>query len=190
MIHINLEDSILYDGSQIQPLWAFKTCEIKESSIITWIGPMNIDSSLVMDCEDVGLEIKSDEMIHFIIEHFDCQPTDMRMAYHRQRIFVMIVKEVLSELNISTKRSGDDLFINKHKLTVSIATCSQSSIKIHFGINMTSKGTPDDVKAIGVLEASEDIEKVDIKKLISEICTKYINEISSIDKDIAKTRVF
>ncbi|AXV37438.1 MAG: hypothetical protein CIT01_04100 [Methanobacterium sp. BRmetb2] len=190
MIHINLDQPLLYDGSQIEPLWAFKIHKIKESSIVTWTGPMNIETSKVLDYEDVGLEIKANEMIHFIIEHFDCQPPDMRMAYHRQRIMVMIVKEVLAEHNIFCQREGDDLYVDGNKLTVSIATCSKSSIKIHFGINMVSEGTPDDVKTIGIIECDDNLKREDVEKIVTKICTKYISEISAIDKDIAKTRVF
>lgn len=190
MIHFHLEQAMIYDGSQIEPLWAFNKYRIKDSSIVTWIGPMNIDDSKILDFEDVGIEIKADKMVHFIIEHFDCQPPDMRMSYHRQRILVMIAKEVLAEHNISSYRRGDDIYINGYKLTVSIATCSKSSLKIHFGINVISKGTPEDVKTIGIMECDKNFKEEDVKIIINEICTKYINEIKSIDKDIAKTRVF
>ncbi|GAB4308715.1 MAG: DUF366 family protein [Methanobacteriaceae archaeon] len=190
MIHVHLEQPIIYDGSQIEPLWAFNVHKIKNSSIVTWIGPMDINDSKILDLEDVGSEIKADKMIHFIIEHFDCQPTDMRMSYHRQRILVMIVKEVLAEHNISSYRKGDDIYVNGYKLSVSIATCSKSSLKIHFGINVISKGTPEDVKTIGIMECDKNFKEEDLKIIIKEISTKYINEINSIDKDIAKTRVF
>ncbi|MDI6644696.1 MAG: DUF366 family protein [Methanobacteriaceae archaeon] len=190
MIHLHLEQSMIYDGSQIEPLWAFRMHKINKSSIITWIGPMDIDNSKILDYEDVGLEIKADKMIHFIIEHFDCQPPDMRMAYHRQRILVMIVKEVLTEHNILSYRKGDDIYVNGYKLSVSIATCSNSSLKIHFGINVISEGTPEDVKTIGINECNGKFNDDNLKMIINEICTKYINEIKSIDKDITKTRVF
>ncbi|BDZ69774.1 hypothetical protein GCM10025861_02910 [Methanobacterium petrolearium] len=71
---------------------------------------MNIQPDELIDYEDVGLEIKSDEMLHFIIEHFDAQPADMRLCYHRQRILVMIVQNLLREIGIITHRKGDDLY--------------------------------------------------------------------------------
>jgi hypothetical protein len=92
MKYIRLEEESLYDGSQIKPMWAFKQFRIKDSSLISWIGPMDIKTDNLIDYEDVGLEIKGDKLLHFVIEHFDSQPADIRLCYHRQRLFVMIMK--------------------------------------------------------------------------------------------------
>ncbi|EKF86636.1 DUF366 family protein [Methanobacterium formicicum] len=185
-----LESGMLYDGSQINPMWAFQALGIKGSSIVTWIGPMNIHSDELIDYEDVGLEIKSDEMVHFIIEHFDIQPADMRLCYHRQRILVMIVKDLLEELGIKTLRKGDDIYLDGGKLSVSIATCSISSMKIHFAMNLTSQGTPDDVKTTGLTECKAHLTHEDVTKLAKNISERYVMEISDIEQDISKTRVF
>ncbi len=193
MEHLKLQDGILYDGSQIEPFWAFRQFQIKDSSIVSWVGPMEIKSENLIDYEDVGLEIKGDEILHFIIEHFDCQPADIRLCYHRQRLFVMIIQDILAEIGIKTRRSGDDLYSkdgNQGKLTVSIATCSASSMKIHFAINLVSEGTPDDVEVAGILECLEGLKNENIPDLADEACRNYIMEISSIEKDITKTRVF
>jgi hypothetical protein len=45
-------------------MWAFQKFGVKGSSIVSWIGPMNIRPDELIDYEDVGLEIKSDEMVH------------------------------------------------------------------------------------------------------------------------------
>jgi hypothetical protein len=190
MIYKNLKKSMIYDGGQIKPLWAFREMGIKESSIITWIGPMEIKPAKIIDYEDVDMEIKADKMIHFIVEHLDCQPADMRLCYHRQRILVIIVKEVLGNFGIKTKRNGDDLFVGARKLTVSIATCSISSMKIHLGINLTSKGTPEDVPTVGILEIGNALNYDNINVFMDSVCKNYIKELSSIEEDIAKTRVF
>jgi uncharacterized protein len=193
MEHLKLRDGILYDGSQIEPFWAFKEFEIKDSSIVSCISPMEIKSDNVIDYEDVRLEIKGAEMLHFIVEHFDCQPANIRLCYHRQRLFVMIVKDILAEIGIKTRREGDDLYFkegNQGKLTVSIATCSASSMKIHFAINLVSEGTPDDVEVTGILECLKGLKRENIRDLADEACQNYIMEISSIEKDITKTRVF
>lgn len=189
MKYKKLEESISYDGHQIEPFWAFKELEVKGSSIISWIGSMNIQPAKIIDYEDVGLEIKSDEMVHFIIEHFDVQPADIKTCYHRQRMLVMITKDILNDFNIITSRKGDDLYFEGKKLSVSIATCSNSSMKIHFGMNITNKGTPDDVETIGLTECN-DFEDEDIQKLVDKISETYINEIESIEEDICKTKVF
>lgn len=190
MKQIKLEPGLVYDGSQIKPMWAFQSLGVKGSSIVSWIGPMNIQPDELIDYEDVGLEIKSDEMLHFIIEHFDAHPADMRLCYHRQRILVMIVKDLLGEIGIKTLRRGDDLYCNGGKLSVSIATCSVSSMKIHFAMNITTKGTPENIKTTGLMECSGKLDMVEISKLSDKISKTYIDEILDIDEDISKTRVF
>jgi hypothetical protein len=185
-----LKNGMLYDGSQIQPMWAFQELGIKGSSIVTWIGPMDIHSQELIDYEDVGLKITSQEMVHFIIEHFDVQPADIRMCYHRQRLLVMMVKELLEEIGIKAHREGDDLYVGQGKLSVSIATCSVSSMKIHFALNLTSQGTPDDVETVGLKECLPELTFEDICELSKAISNKYAREIADIKEDISKTRVF
>ncbi len=190
MEYKKLKENILYDGSQIEPFWALKELKLKGSSIISWIGPMEIKPAKIIDYEDVGIEIKSAEMVHFIIEHFDIQPADIKTCYHRQRILVMIVKDILSESGIQTNRKGDDIYVNSKKLSVSIATCSNSSMKIHFGMNITNKGTPADIETIGLSECRKDVDDQFVQILIDKISKSYINEIGSIEEDISKTKVF
>lgn len=189
MINHFVEENTCYDGSQIRPLWALDQMGIKGSSIVSWMGSMEIEPSKIIDVEDVGLEIKSKEMIHFIVEHFDCQPTNIKLAYHRQRILVMILKDELAQWGVQCTRIGDDLFVGNGKLTVSIATISATSMKIHLGINITSEGTPEDVKTRGVLE-TENISRDDLLKLVNNVSEAYVEEIESIERDISKTRAF
>lgn len=189
MINHFVEENTCYDGNQIQPLWALDQLGIKGSSIVSWMGSMEIEPSKIIDVEDVGLEIKSSEMIHFIVEHFDCQPTNIKLCYHRQRILVMILKDELAQWGVQCTRSGDDLFVGDGKLTVSIATISATSMKIHLGINITSKGTPEDVETIGILETGN-ISRNDLFKIINNVSEAYIGEIESIERDISKTRAF
>jgi hypothetical protein len=216
----HIDKSFEYDGSQIEPSWAFKSFKIKGSSIITWRGSMNIKKSNLKDFEDIGLEIKSDDMIHFMIEHFDSQPANLEIAYLRQRLLVMILEEELSKNGIATVRKGDDIYINSKKLTVSIATASISSMKIHLAMNLTNKGTPDDVDTIGLFEFFNEennsnnsinnyynidgennrivyidtnynhFNEDNILKFINNIVNSYINELISIELDISKTNVF
>jgi hypothetical protein len=198
MKHLKLKEGTCYNGSQIEPMWAFRNFRIKESSIVSWIGPMDIGKDHLVDFEDVGLEIKGDKMMHFIIEQFDVQPADIKLCYHRQRIFVMIIKDMLNNLGIKTYRNGDDLYYQKPsmdgnldgKLSVSIATCSVSSMKIHFALNLVESGTPDNIETAGILEPYMDIAMSEIRKFIDDVCETYINEILSIKMDITKTRVF
>lgn len=205
--HKHIDENFEYDGSQIEQSWAFKSFGIKGSSIITWIGPMNISPENLKDFEDVGLEIKSSRMIHFIVEHFDQQPANLRLAYMRQRLLVMILKEELGKQGVLSVRRGDDIYIASSnndsntlkKLTVSIATVSASSMKIHFGINIVSGGTPDDVDAIGLFELNhndnknvdniDDFNENNILKFVNNVVNDYINELNDIEFDISKTNL-
>ena len=158
--HKHVDEIFEYDGSQINPSWAFQEFGIYGSSIVTWIGPVNITPDNLKDFADVGLEIKSNYMVNFICEFFDQQPTNMRVAYLRQRLLVMIFREILTEYGISTKREGDDIFVENRKLSISIASVSLSSAKIHFALNLEDKGTPDDVETIGLFDIKVNGERV------------------------------
>jgi hypothetical protein len=194
IIYKHLNDDIEYDGSQIDPLWAFKAFKIKGSSIVTWIGSMDIKTENLKDYEDLGLEIKSDSMIHCIVEHFDIQPGNLRIGYLRQRLLVMILAEKLSRKGIKSLREGDDIYINNRKLTVSIAISSLNSIKIHLGINLTDIGSPDDVDVIGLFQLKNEkgnnyFTNDNLIEFITDFINSYINEFKTIELDISKTDI-
>lgn len=188
MQYLKWKDGNEYNGSQINPSWAFQEFKIKDSTIVSWIGPMNILGDNLIDYEDVGLDIKGDLMLHFIVEHFDQQPGNLKLAYHRQRMLVMITRDKLLDYNVKTTQDGDDIFVDDGKLSVSIATASISSMKIHFALNITRKGTPVDVNTAALEDNPLTME--DIKKLQDSIAETYIEMIETIEKDIIKTKVF
>ena len=189
--HKHVEDIFEYDGSQINPSWAFNEFGIYGSSIVTWIGPVNITPDNLKDFADVGLEIKSNYMVNFICEFFDQQPTNMRIAYLRQRLLVMIFREVLTEKGVKTTREGDDIFVDGRKLSISIASISLSSTKIHFALNLEDKGTPSDVDTIGLYDIDDGkvFNEYNLKDLIFDVVKRFIDELETIEKDISKTKV-
>ena len=191
--HKHVDEIFEYDGSQINPSWAFQEFGIYGSSIVTWIGPVNIAPDNLKDFADVGLEIKSNYMANFICEFFDQQPPNMRVAYLRQRLLVMIFREILTEYGIATKREGDDIFVCNRKLSISIASVSLSSSKIHFAFNLEDKGTPDDVETIGLYDIEVSSQQIfnedNLLDLINEIVSRFINELETIENDISKTKV-
>ena len=99
----------------------------------------------------------------------------------------MILQNILNQYGVSASREGDDIYVDGHKLTVSIASVSQTSMKIHFGINITSNGTPDDVDTIGLLETGL-ITKDDLLDIINLIMETHAKEIETIEEDLTKTR--
>ena len=191
--HKHINEIFEYDGSQINPSWAFQEFGIYGSSIITWIGPVNITPDNLKDFADVGLEIKSNNMINFICEFFDQQPPNMRVAYLRQRLLVMIFREILTENGVKTTREGDDIFVDKKKLSISIASVSLSSAKIHFALNLEDRGTPSDVDTIGLFDIKVNDKQIfndnNLLDLVNETVTRFINELETIEKDISKTKV-
>ena len=191
--HKHIDEIFEYDGSQINPSWAFQEFGIYGSSIITWIGPVNITPDNLKDFADVGLEIKSNHMVNFICEFFDQQPPNMRIAYLRQRLLVMIFREILTEYGIQTKREGDDIFVDGGKLSISIASISLSSAKIHFALNLEDKGTPSDVETIGLFDIKVNDEQIftndNLLELINKTVKRFINELETIENDISKTKV-
>lgn len=191
--HKHIDEIFEYDGSQIDPSWAFQEFGIYGSSIITWIGPVNIAPDNLKDFADVGLEIKSNYMVNFICEFFDQQPTNMRVAYLRQRLLVLIFREILTEYGVPTKREGDDIFVDNKKLSISIASVSLSSAKIHFALNLEDKGTPDDVDTIGLYDIKVNDKQIftkeNVKELIDTTVNRFIDELETIENDISKTKV-
>ena len=187
MQYLKWNDNNEYDGSQINPSWAFREFGVKDSTIVSWIGPMNIQSDNLIDYEDVGLDIKGNRMLHFIVEHFDEQPGSLRLIYHRQRLLVMITRDILKEYGVDTTQDGDDIFIDGKKLSVSIASASISSMKIHFALNITTDGTPDDVETSSL---EDNMDLIDLASLQDTIANTYIHFIEDIEKDITKTKVF
>lgn len=188
MQYLKWKDGNEYDGSQINPSWAFQEFGVKDSTIVSWVGPMNILGDNLIDYEDVGVDIKGNLMLNFIVEHFDEQPGNLKLAYHRQRMLVMITRDKLLDYGIRTTQDGDDIFIDNKKLSVSIATASISTMKMHFALNITTEGTPVDVETSALEDNNMSMEQ--IHELQDSIANTYMEHIETIDKDITKTRVF
>lgn len=121
-----------YDGAQIHSLWAYRSFGVQGDSIVAFIGGCEIPFSNMVDLEDVRAKsrIASPRMLHFIVEHFD---RDLEKAVLRQRVLALVAKEFLPA---GVTREGDDLFVSGGKLSISIATLTPVSSKIHFGINV------------------------------------------------------
>ncbi len=184
MISKILSARIKYDGSQIAPLWAY-SMGIKGDSIVVFHGAMDVTPENMKDIEDLKAKktIQGDDLIHIIVERFD-SPASMRLAYYMQRLLIICVRDVLAAHGIQTKRNGDDLVVGDGKLTVSIASAGVSCEKIHCGINLTTKGTPPDVKTV----ALEEFGIKEWKTLAREIAETFVREIEDIEGDIVKTK--
>lgn len=176
-----IEQEIKYEGWQLSPHWIYKNFKIQGDAIVAFKGECDVKLDEMVDIEDVinNEPIYSKSMLSFISEQFNIGLVE---GVFRQRLLICIIKEALEKRGISLRRSGDDLFFNDKKLTVSIATKSVNSILIHTGINIDSNGAP--VKACGL---ENDLGISDIEAFANEILEKYSEEIDDII--LASTKV-
>lgn len=166
-----------YDGTQIHSLWAYRTFGLQGDSLVAFQGACAIPFENMVDLEDVRARsrIASPRMLHFIAEHFD---RDLEKAVLRQRLLAALVQE---ELGPQTRRDGDDLFLGPGKLSISIATLTPVSSKIHFGINIvraTDVGV--ETRALGDLGAEP-------AALAGRVLARYAQEMAGVLD--ARTRV-
>lgn len=175
-----LDEKTDYDGSQISSLWAYNLMGIQQDSIVAFRGGCDVKLENMIDLEDkrMGDSIYSTDMLHFLIEHFDS--TDLRLVYARQRLFTAIVAEALLEIGLKTNREGDDLFVHGKKLTISIASTSAVSQKIHFGINVFHDFYGNLIDN-GIGEGKAIV-------LLEKIANRYVAEFNDIEKDLRKSR--
>ncbi|MCC2678801.1 MAG: hypothetical protein K0R29_1377 [Pseudobdellovibrio sp.] len=137
-----VENKINYDGSQLRPLYSYVNHKLAGDSIVAFEGSCNVSLDHMVDMEDmvVKAEIKSDHMLHFIVEMFP--PVNLVAAVSLQRLLVAITQNILLRSGHNLQRRGDDLYWSEKKLSISIASCSSVSNMIHFGLNIENKGTP------------------------------------------------
>jgi len=181
MIAKLLNRQIKYNGLQLHSRWSFKQAGIVGECIVAFIGPCNIPSKNIVDMEDLrkGAKIASPLMLHFIIEFFEL---NLEKAILHQRLFTVIVKDVLTKkTRRNLIRRGDDIYDGSAKLSISIATLTPVSSKIHFGINIESHGTP--VKTKGLNDYN-----IPAKQFANEVMKSYLQEIKSMTNARYKVR--
>lgn len=172
------DERIDYDGSQIGSLWAYSRFQVQEDSIVCFRGGCHITPDHMIDLEDrIRREkIESPDMLHFIVEHFDVP--SLKIAYARQRLLACIAEETLKDMGFLVNRSGDDLFYKGQKLSISIASTSTVSCKIHLGINVEC-------------EEYMSLNKMGLKDpygVMMQIGERYASEYDDTERDIRKSR--
>lgn len=130
-----------YDGSQLAPHWIYKTTGVMGDAVVAFCGPCNIPYNKMADLEDVLAKdsIKANSMLHFICEIFG---KDCFSAVGVQNAFVSEIHSALLKKGVNAVKDGDDIFVGKGKMSISIASVSSVSALIHIGINIDNKGTP------------------------------------------------
>ena len=136
-----VDDEIAYDGAQLRAHWILRTFGISGDALVAFVGSCAVTLDEMADLEDfTGPGIAGDRMLHFLWERFD--EASLEAGVVRQRLFACIVAEALAARGIAVSRSGDDLFFDGRKLSISIATRSSVSSLLHFALNVTRDGTP------------------------------------------------
>jgi len=179
-----IQEQILYDGSQLSPHWSFRTWGVQGDSLVCFRGPCQVRFDQMVDLEDLLKQspIYSPDMLHIIIEHFDC---DLEKTICRQRLLICLIKEILEAKEIKITRTGDDLYVGKNKLSISIATITPVSTMIHTGLNLKSNNVP--VESVGLFELGWE-DGPPLKSLAEQIGQAYVMEMQSIRKARCKVR--
>lgn len=175
-----IEQEIKYTGNELSPHWIYKKFHLQGDAIVAFCGECEVKLTEMVDIEDVinNEPIYSKNMLNFIVEHFNIGLVE---GVTRQRLLICIIKEALEKSNIEVIRSGDDLFVEGKKLSVSIATKSLTSVLIHIGINIDPTGAPVDAIGLNFLKIS------DVKGFANNIMLKYSQELDDII--LASTKV-
>jgi hypothetical protein len=177
-----LAEEIKYTGAELRSHFVREKSGIEWDGVIAFIGASGVSGGRLVDLEDVEEqhEIVSKRMLHFIAEHFQMP---LREGNVRLRLFASIVKETLEDLSpgIAVKRDGDDLYVNRRKLSVAICTASPLSAVFHYGININPAGAP--VAAVGLKKFD-----VDPKAFGAAVLDRYSRECESLERAIRKVR--
>ena len=150
-------------------------------AIVAFRGECEVKLTEMVDIDDVinNEPIYSKYMLSFITEQFNVELVE---GVFRQRLLMCCIKEALEKRGFVVRRSGDDLFVNDRKLSVSIATKSMTSVLIHTGVNILSDGAP-----IPVSGLKSDLNIDDIKEFALEVMKNYSEELEDIV--LASTKV-
>lgn len=172
-----IEKEMMYDGTQLSPLFAYLNYEVLGDSIISWAGPCDIPDENILDGEDLLLQaqIKGGHMLHFIVEKFQ---STILAAVSLQRLLSSLCLDLIKKESSHKEvhkmyRKGDDIYLNDQKLCISVATQSVNSSLIHFAININNEDTP--VKTISL----EDL-KLPHKDFAEKLMTAFSDEVESI----------
>lgn len=179
-----IDREIKYTGEELAPHWIYKNFHLQGDSIVAFCGECEVKLTEMVDIEDVinNEPIYSKNMLSFIVEHFNIGLVE---GVTRQRLLICIIKEALENKGTKVIRSGDDLFVEGRKLSVSIATKSLTSVLIHVGINIDPTGAPVDAVGLDYLEILD--KSFDIYAFAKEIMIKYSQELDDII--LASTKV-
>lgn len=173
--------AITYTGEQLRGHHIYKEYGLQGDAVVSFIGAARVEEELV-DWVDrrAGAFIYSPRMVHFLVEHFGIT---LHEGVWRLRSLITLIMEEVCRQNpkASLRRSGNDLFASKRKLSVAIATSSLTSVVMHVGVNILTKGTP--VPAIGLKEL-----RISPLSFAKKIMRLYSAEVGKVHYETTKVR--
>lgn len=176
------DHEIAYTGEQLRSHWILDAFGQFGDAVCAFLGPCEVSTDHLVDLADVreGAIIRARLMLHFIAEWFEA---DLERTVLRQRLLVALAADLLRDSCVAApvRRSGDDLFVAKRKLSVSIATASPVSTLVHFGINVDPQGAP--VSAIGLAELG-----LEPLAFACELMSRFVAELDGVRRARVKVR--
>lgn len=145
-----LDGELAYDGSQLRSHFGYDHLGVAGDSVVAFLGACDVSKETMVDREDLraGEIIRARSMLHFIAEAFGERLPGM---VYRQRLFARIVGDLLAAAcGRKVLVTGDDLFVDDRKASISVATVSPVSGVFHFALDIDPTGAP--VPAIGLDE--------------------------------------
>ena len=139
-----IDKTIDYTGEQLRSHYIYETFGLEGDAIIGFIGACRVKEHMVDLSDKLKKEfIRSDRMLHFIIEHFD---GDLEKAVLRKRLMVGIILNEIRRNTVEIHRNTlyrkeNGIYSGNKKLSVAVATASPVSTLIHIGLNISSKNT-------------------------------------------------
>ncbi|HHS50942.1 MAG TPA: DUF366 family protein [candidate division Zixibacteria bacterium] len=127
--------------AEMHPHWALKNFGLQGDNIVAFRGAFEVPPEKWFDLDAImhGQEVLPGEMLHFVIEHFDCNIREILM---RQYILVSVVEEKLIHRMNSPDhclvRLGEDLFDGENRISVTGCTITPVSAKLHLGLYLDS----------------------------------------------------
>ncbi len=176
-----LEQTINYDGTQLRSHWIYDVTGVVGDTMVAFCGACDVTTDHLVDLEDArnNRPIASQSMLHFIGEFFELS---LKETILLQRLLVSQLQQLICvNPEVSLKRTGNDLYDEDKKLSVSIATSSRTSTLIHAGINISSKGTPVPTKGLADY-------LIDPMSFAQEVLSAFQQECASLHRDLAKVR--
>ena len=174
-MHISYFNKLLaYTGKELRSLFIYHQFNLQGNALVAFSGPCKVTLADLVDQEDVkrNAPIFSKLMLHFLGEFFG---DDLEKTILRQRLLMACIFESLMAKapQFSWVRDGDDIFMEKKKVSVSIATASPVSTLIHAGLNIETKGTP--LPTFGLKEA-----KIEPAPLAALVLERFKSEMSGV----------